>query len=321
MLSAAVYYLFFTDNKNVFDKSEVNFQVKDTSQVQKIFLTDLQNNNIKLERTSKGWVLNDSLTPREDAIQALLDVLASQNAEQVVPMSYHDNVIKDLSTNNTKVEIYNNKEKTHTFYVGKNPGPNNLTYMLNEGAKRPYIVKLPLQNTFVGIRYFTSLDDWKTRRIFYGNTSIEQIDVQYSDSTQYSYSIQVHGDSVQVKGNYTIEKPLNVKRVTDYLKLYNTLFCLGFEQGLLLKDSIMKHGDVLGTISVKRKDRPVNSIKFYFKPIDNATVKIIQLGNRQYDYDFFLGNDEHQNFMQFSRKTIEKMMRSFPEFYEEDMKQ
>ncbi|MCC6447228.1 MAG: hypothetical protein IT215_00895, partial [Chitinophagaceae bacterium] len=219
VLAIAVYFLFFTEGKSTFEKSEVNFKVKDTASIQKIFLTDLQNHNIKLERSVDGWVLNDSLQPRPDAIEGLLSVLATQDAEQVVPMSFHDNVVKDLSVNNVKIELYTAAGKTHCFYIGANPGANNLTYMLNEGAKRPYIVRQPIQNTFVGAYYFTSVDEWRTRKIFYSNNPIEMIDVSYKDSTKYSYHIQINGDSIQFSGKQNSNLPLNKKRVYDYLKL------------------------------------------------------------------------------------------------------
>lgn len=318
LLAVAVYFLFFTEGKSAFDKSEVNFKVKDTSSIQKIFLTDLQNNNIKLERTPDGWTLNDSLVPRPDAIEGLMSVLATQDAEQVVPASFHDNVIKDLSVNNIKIEIYNKDKKTNCFYVGTNSGANNLTYMLNEGGKRPYIVRLPIQNTFVGAYYFTSLQEWRTRKIFFSKNPIEMIDVSYKDSVKYSYHIQINGDSIQFTGNQKSDKTLNKKRVHDYLKLFENLYCMGFENSLVTKDSILKHVDMLGTVSVKRKNTPLSTITFYFKPISKTTTKLIDIGDKEYDYNFFFGNDNKNNFMLFSRKTIENMLRSFHEFYEVD---
>lgn len=320
VLGGLAYYFVFREEGEVFDKSEANFTVKDTASIKTIFLSNLQNENIKLSKTNGVWKLNDTLVPRQDAITSLLSALTRQKPEQPVSVAYHNSVIKDLSANNTKIEIYTDKGKTNTFYVGKNPGPNNETYMLNDNAKRPYIVKLPLQNTFVGVHYFTKVSDWRSRKILYAAAPVENVNVIYKDSTRYSYKIEKTEGSTNVTGNYVMGNPLNIKRVNDYLKLLDDIYCTGFEDTYIYKDSIVKNGRQLATVDIKRKNQPQEEITLYFKYITQDTKKVIQFGKEEYDYDWFLGLLNKKDFIVLSRKTTEKLLRSFPEFYETDTK-
>lgn len=320
VLGILTYYFVFKEKEDVFDKTEANFTVKDTAAVETIFLSDLQNQNIKLEKTKHGWTLNDSMVPRPDAIKNLLDILAVQKPEQAVPVSYHDAVIKDLSVNNVKVEIYTDKGKTNAFYVGKNAGPGNVTYMLSEGAKRPYIVKLPLQNLFLGVRYFTSLTEWRSKKILYAVSPIESVWVDYTDSSQYSYKIVKSDNDVTVSGNLQLQASLNKKRVYDYFKLLDNVYCTGYEDNYRYKDSVMKHCRSLATVHLKRKDIPEFVMTFYFKPPNQRTNKLIYIGNEQYEYEYFFGLINHKDFVLVSRKTTEIILRSLHEFYESDTK-
>ena len=175
ILSGLTYYFVFTDHGNEFSSKEANFTIKDTANISTVFLSSMKGENIKLDRTENGWKLNDSMIPRIDAINLLLATLYEQKVSNPVSLNIHDEAIKELSTNSTKVEIYIKGKKTTVFYVAKNQAANNLTYMLMEGAKRPFIIKLPLQNTFVGIRYMTGLAEWRTNKLFFSSNPVEKI--------------------------------------------------------------------------------------------------------------------------------------------------
>lgn len=315
ILALLTYYFVFREESDVFEKSETNFTVKDTASVKTIFLSNLKNENIKLSRATGSWILNDSLSPRIDAVNSLLAVLNQQKAEQPVSVAFHNSVITDLSANHTKIEIYTEKGRTHTFYVGRNPGPNNETYMLNDKAKRPYLVKLPLQNTFVGVRYFTQLSEWRNKKILYADAAIENISVVYKDSVRHSFTIENLPNKLSVTGNYTIEKPLNQKRVADYIKLFDNLFCMGFEDYYIYKDSIIQKGRQLATVTIKRKQSNPQQITFYFKPSTQGTKQAVMIGNTSYDYDLFFGLLNQKDFILLGRKPVERILKSYADFY------
>lgn len=315
ILGGLTWYFVFREEEEVFDTKEANFTVKDTGAITSLFLSNPKDGNIKLTKVNGQWVLNDSLKPRMDALTLLLATLAQQKPEQPVSISYHDDVVKDLSANHSKVEVYTAKGKTHTFYVGKNAGPNNITYMLNENAKRPYIVKLPLQNTFVGIRYFTRVSDWRDKKILYDNAPVEWVDVQYKDSTQYSFKLKLTGGPPEVTGNSHMAGPLNTATVRAYVKMLDNIYCTGFEEQFGLKDSIIHFGRQLATVKMKRMDHNPEEITFYFKPVSKGTKATLKIGVEEYDFDVFFALLDQRDFILLSRSSAEKLLRSYPEFY------
>jgi len=322
LMAGLTYYVFFRDQSNSFELSETNFNVKDTADLQTIFLIDMQGQRVKIARSNRfynGWALNDTLPIRKDAVDFMLEALALQKAEQPVPSGYHDAAIRELSSNATKVELYTPKGKTHTFYVARNAGYGNVTYMLNEGAKRPYIVKLPMQNIFLGVRYYTRANDWRERRIMFNENPIETVNVAYKDSIQYSFTINFTQAQPSLQGPTTMSRPLNLKRVNTYRGVLDKLYCTGFEERYLGKDSIIQYGKQLGTVTIQRKNSPAESIILYFKLPDKGTKGLIEIGGVEYDYDSFFGLLNQHDFLVLSRKNVEKMLRTYPEFYEQDV--
>jgi len=312
----ATYFIVFRKEAELFDEKEANFRIKDSSRVTALFLVSKRDERITLKRSADGWVVNDSFRARKDAVEFLMDALLHQKAEQPVPNSYHDYAITKLSTNSTKIEVYEGEEKTDAFYVSREPGECNVTYMLQDGAQQPYIVKLPLQNTFLGIRYFTALSDWRDRKIMYQNAAIEQVKVSYKDSLHYSFEL----DALQktVRGNQNPAGPVNLKRVESYVRLLDGIFCTGFENQNRLKDTIIQHGHQLATVIVKRQGKSSDKLVIYFRPPDKGSKAAIKLGNEEYDFDSFFAYWNDRDFLLLNRQNSEKMLRSFPEFFAAD---
>jgi hypothetical protein len=318
VLGLATYWFVFREENTGFELSEANFNVKDTSKIQQIFMSDLKGNKITLARKGVQWILNDNAVPNSDMLHLLLSALKEQNAQQPVTLNYHDKVVTDIAGNNVKVEVYDNSGKTHSFYVGKDPSPNNLTYMITEGAKRPFIVKLPFENAFVGLRYNTDFDTWRSKKIMFQSSQIETIDVIYKDSTQYSFRVDVKGDDVKIMGNQVLLKPLNTKRAKSFVRLMDELYCMGYDNKNFEREAILASGRQLGTFKIKRKNNQVDEMVVYFRPTDKGTKGVINLDNKEYDVDFYYGWLNQKDFVGIGSANIKKMFRMYPEFYEAD---
>lgn len=317
LLGTATWYFIFKDDETAFAPSEANFHVASANDIGIIYMTDLHNNAIKLTRNNTTWTLNDSLIPRPDALQLLLDALTKQRPQQPVAAGYHDAAVRELSANSTKVEIYSPEgKKTHTFFVAQNPGYNNVSYMLTEGAKRPFIVDIPLRHLFLGLRYFTDVNQWKTKQLFFGQAPIERVSVEFTDSVQHSFQITGDGINYQISGPTKPTSPLNMQRLQQYLSLYESIYCLGYETELLNGKEALLSGKSLATIRLQRKGMREETLQLYFRPVNQRTKSAIRLGNKEYDANTFLGFYQNRDLMVLSRKYVNNMMRYFSEFYE-----
>jgi len=320
ILGFLTYYFVFREDQPDYDINEANFTVANIDDITTVLLTNLQGQKIKLTKKEGEWMANDTIEITQSRMRDLLDALHNQGPLQPVKIGSHDEVIKQMSANNTKVEVYTEKGKTHTFYVSKVAAPNNLTYMLTEGAKRPYIVKLPLQNIFLGLRYSTEMRDWRSKKIMRAKADeIEMIDVAYKDSTQYSFHLVHEKDKVPVlTGLQPSTKPLNIKRVQSYLRLWDSIYCLGFEARNRIKDTLLTEGKEVATVRMKKANHALQTLTIYFKPVSKGTKGMFKVGNEEFDFDLFIGFLNNADMLVINRHFAEIMLRSYPEFFEAD---
>jgi hypothetical protein len=93
------------------------------------------------------------------------------------------------------------------------------------------------------------------------------------------------GCALRVGGASVVPPGPAAARVGFYEKLY----CYGFESSYIFKDSIIKTGRQLGTVSFKRKNGKIETLSIYFKPKSQDTKSIITIDNVAYDFNIFYG--------------------------------
>lgn len=190
VLAALVAVLFKT---GVFKSSDDHlsydaFAIKDTNNITKIFLADMQGEYVLLQRTDAGWVVHDSVLVMKPIMEEFLTTIASLSVKQVVPKSGQNTINKVLSTSAIKVDIYQTKakfklfginfgvkeRKTKTYYMGPATMDNLSNFALLEGSEEPYIVYVPGFRGFATPIYSTNYADWINHDIF--QTKITRIE-------------------------------------------------------------------------------------------------------------------------------------------------
>lgn len=319
----AVVYFALNRETSLFPKSEANFKVTNIEDVTAIFLSDPQGHSIRLSKQADdSWVINDSFKARADWTKLLLDGMAVQEAAQVVPASQHDMVIKKMAGAGIKVEVYKGAKKSNSFFVSPNPGPDNTTYMLNiqedgSNAKRPYIVRdNGIGSTFLGVRYKTEMDHWRDKQImYYPQQEIESIDVQFGYKPQYNFTLSTKPSLNISNGSDTMTAKMDKIRMKAYLDFYNKLYCLGFENSYLLKDTFLKTFIPAATIEMKAMGNRSHKLKIYYRQPHKGTNYYIEVNGIQYDGDTYFGWYDEKDFLLLSRTTVDKMLRTYPEFF------
>ncbi len=183
--------LFFNNQKGTIKKELRDFAYEDTASVNKIFLADKNNNTILLERLNGNtWMVNKKYTVRRDAINLLLDCIASVQVKSPVPKSAFSTVTKYLATRAVKVEIYANDEKVKTYYVGPATADNLGTYMILENSSVPFVTHKPGFNGYLSVRYFVNEIDWRDVRVFPVQiNNFYSLNIYYPSSSDNSFTI------------------------------------------------------------------------------------------------------------------------------------
>ena len=218
---------------------ESNFQVWDTASVTKIYLADRKERESLLEREPQGWVLNGTYRAHPKQVQYLLTTLYKIRIKMPVSKASHDNIVKQLASQSTKVEIYQNvprinlfnkvklfyhEKRTKVFYVGDATMDSSGTFMLKEGADKAYIVYIPSFRGFITTRFTANPDDWRDHTVFHENMAdIQSVAIEFNEDPEGSFRIDNMG-----KHQYKLTRLCDSKDLPyDTLKVINFMSSFG----------------------------------------------------------------------------------------------
>ena len=218
-----------------------DFQVWDTASVTKIYLADRKERESLLEREPHGWVLNGTYKAHPKQVQYLLTTLYKIRIKMPVSKASHDNIIKQLASQSTKVEIYQNvprinlfnkiklfyhEKRTKVFYVGDATMDSSGTFMLKEGADKAYIVYIPSFRGVITTRFTANPDDWRDHTVFHENMAdIQSVEIDFNEDPEGSFRIDNMG-----KHQYKLtrlcdnkELPYDTLKVINFMSSFNDL--------------------------------------------------------------------------------------------------
>ena len=216
-----------------------DFQVWDTASVTKIYLADRKNRESLLEREPQGWVLNGTYKAHPKQVQYLLTTLYKIRIKMPVSKASHDNIVKQLASQSTKVEIYQNvprinlfnkiklfyhEKRTKVFYVGDATMDSSGTFMLREGADKAYIVYIPSFRGFITTRFTANPDDWRDHTVFHENMAdIQSVEIDFNEDPEGSFRIDNIG-----RHQYKLTRLCDNKDLPyDTLKVINFMSSFG----------------------------------------------------------------------------------------------
>ncbi|MBS1588633.1 MAG: DUF4340 domain-containing protein [Bacteroidetes bacterium] len=320
VLGFGVYYFVFSD-QDAFNKNEAAFTIKDTSNVGKIFLSNNEGENITLQRTDSGWYLNEKYKARVSTVNNLLSTMKQQQPLYPVPENAHNSVVKALAGSGVKVEIYNRKgNKTNTFYVGGGAYDFSGTYMLQEGAKHPYVVQIPNFRGFLTPVYSVLFDDWRDRSVMnLQPNEVKSFSIHYVDAPKHSFTIQngtkleVQTDSIPATG------VLNERRVHSYLKFFADVYAEGYLNGIQGIDSTIASVPKFCTMDITAKNGWNQHIEIFKMPLNKRSKNLSTAKEGEYDIDRFYGIINHnKDTVLLQAFTFDKFFRSGSEFFQDD---
>ena len=324
LLGFAVYYFLFNNKQEtLYSPAEAGFTIKDTGSIGKIFLAANDGEDVTLERTDSGWMVNKLYRAMPSTLNLLLITLNQQAALYPVTQNAHDNAIKNLSAGGIKVEVYGRDgKKMRVFYVGGAALNNSGSNMLMEGATRPFVVQVPSFNGYLSARYPVKLRDWRDRTIFnFRPEDIKTISVQYPNRPENSFEISMAGSESTVKTDVK-PGPLNPKRVNMYLKLFGNVSSEGYLNGLEDMDTTIKNAPKHSSLDVQTINGRHQHVDIYWMAI-NRRSKNLTVSNPGVPDDFdadrlYAVINDNKDTVMIQNYVFNGIFRKGREFYEND---
>jgi hypothetical protein len=287
VLAIVAVALFLMQSKTTFRRSMSDFAVKDTSIVTKIFMSDKNNNTLKLTRLEPGkWTVNDKYPAQKQMVDILLSTLSGLEVREPIAKAAHNTIISDMAVNSVKVEIYRmgfrinifgwirlfpHEKLDKVYYVGGATPNNRGSYMLLEDSTEPFVTYLPGLRGFVSPRYSPLEKYWRDFTVFKKPLrEIAKVRMEFPSNPDDSY--EVKNDP---SGRVTLLSLADNKQVADFDTLKLMTFLSGFRdlnfEALLndmepvKKDSILRSTPFI-VVTVTDTTGGATSVKVFHKP-------------------------------------------------------
>ena len=180
-----------------------------TTSVTKLFFADKNGNQVLLQRTDDGWLVDNQYPANQKLVDEMLYTIDHMRITAPVSVKKNANIITRLASNNTKVEIYQilprinlfnavklfyHETRSRVFYIGGTTQDNQNTYILKEGDDNVYMAHLPGFRGSISSRFSANPIDWRDHLIYDVQIGdIESLQLEITDNPDNGFIIKENG--------------------------------------------------------------------------------------------------------------------------------
>lgn len=292
-------------------EDDKTFEVADTASIGKIFIADMNKNSITLTRKNQQWMVNGEYPAREDAIKLLLATIHDIRMNHPVPKISHNAVIRNMASEAIKVEIYDRQNVLiKDYYIGSPIEGYRGNYFLMNGSKQPYVVDIPGFEGYVSVRYYTKVNDWRSRAIFnYKVSDISQIEVKYLDQNQkFSFQIaQVNPDSFRLSFSGKVDQ----KQAFKYFEFFKNVNSVAYANEKLPGMDTIKRRPAFCTIEVVDFEGKRKKVELVHMLTNKRSKYQMDITGKEVIYDidnYYAWINDHRDFVQVQDFMFRKLM-------------
>ncbi len=328
-------YWFTQTNKPVEDtfanNTHTQFAIKDTEQIQRIFMADRTGNQALVEKNEKGhWIYTNKVTGTQyranpGMVWTLLQTLQRVRVRQAVGKSAEQNAVNAIAAQGTKVEVYDkDKNKLRVFNIGPMTDGAMGNFINMEGSDDIYVAYIPKNPGTIDTRFATKEVDWRDKAIFRNDVeAIEMIKVEYHDPIQRPYSFQINRlgaeqfEVLAIDENSTKyeQNLVNQSNVAVYVEEYDVKSAERILYDKAARDSIIQT-PIFATISYKAKyHNEPQSFRVYslYNPTADRGDGLV--GHRQKIQRYFIDIDK-DNFFLAQHLVFRDLLWSYEYFFQ-----
>jgi len=262
------------------DTELLDFEIKDTTSVDKIIISDFYNNKIELIKSNNIWSKSNGECITQAPVHTILETFKNIQFKGYVPENARKNIISKMMSNHTKVEIYQNGKWFKTWYVGFSTQDHYGTYMQletpNEKSDLPVIMKVKGLDGIIEPRFFADHRRWMCTELFsLERNVIANVDVKLIENPKRSFSVRKNGSNYLVKVGGRILKNLDTSMAITYLNNFKKIHFESVNYTLKQKqvDSI-KRSKPFCIFNLKQISGKSTMLKMYRIPFEKKTEDI-----------------------------------------------
>lgn len=182
----------------------IEFNVEDTSTVDKIIITDAFGQKMEVVRVGQTWTDEKGGCITQTNVHFILEALKNIEFKGYLPDNSHKQFIKLMSAQSTKVEIFQEGDWIKTWYIGPAAQDHYGQIMLLEDEELgksdiPVMMKIKGLQGIIEPRFFADPRKWMCTNIFaLSIDKIAQVDVRFYDEPTRSFTVKKKKNNVEV---------------------------------------------------------------------------------------------------------------------------
>lgn len=327
VLSGAVLWFVTHPSKQTITELEGNFAIKDSKQISKIVLTDVDNKKVELTQNGGVWFVNGKYPAREELVTQLFESLTRVTSLCPVPTAAHDNVIREMLDHHVQAQIFDAQNNLlKSYWVGGPSVDGQNTYMLLEidgkPASRPHMTYVPGVKGYLTFRYSTDEENWRTKILFnYKPEEIKSLSVEYPADEKSSFTItNVAKDSFTLSPadeKYRINDSYQQKFIQQYLSFYSSIYIESFDNNYSHKDSVMQTTPFC-IFTITEQDNSVNKVKLFYMPVSKRSKLQEDANGKPVTADidhYYASIHNEKDFATVQYYIFGKLLRNYKDFY------
>ena len=133
-----------TDDLALSAYADRQFAVTDPDAIGRLFIADMQGRRLELTRRGSDWLIADSLVASPSIMREVLNVLSKVEVDFIPPAATAATVTDAMRANALKVVVFDRSgEQLRSLLLGPSTPDERNSYMLVEGQRQPYAVRVP----------------------------------------------------------------------------------------------------------------------------------------------------------------------------------
>ncbi|MCC6815409.1 MAG: DUF4340 domain-containing protein [Saprospiraceae bacterium] len=277
--SLSFYLLKYKDQKTNKSSWERDFAVKNVEDITKIFLGKKDNENITLTKNGLHWMVNDKYKVFPNTMMHLLEIIKSIRVNSIPHRNAYSFIMNEFATKGIKVEIYSDKEKLKTYYVGGVTEDETGLYCLMDGSDQPYIMTDGKAPSNLRVRYDIKEKDWRDRSLFNLNPDrVTELVLDYPREPNRGFKIVNKNGKLDLEDmtGHSIDLK-DLKFLQNYISQLPLFMAEAITNDLHAKDSISKLIPYL-SYKINTSDSPA-PIELKLYPVNENTDTPIDLSD------------------------------------------
>ncbi len=318
-LCAMSYFFVFKKSTTTFDKQATAFSIANPDVIDKVIITEHDGQKAELiKQASDKWAINGRYYARPDAMNVMFNTLKRVRVNYPLPQSAEENVKEDFEKRPKKVEIFSEGKRLKSILMSGYTNDQKGTYMRLEDNDQIYVTHLPGFDGYLQRRFFTNIEEWRTREAFdFAKDDIQKVRIDYYEEPKKSFEIQAKDLQVTSPKSVAQKGQVNSIFATAFLKSFENVNVEAFKNDFSIKDSILQQTPIC-KITVTPNNDQQKDITIYRAFLTERSKQMFDdKGNPlKYDADrYYAILNEGRDFAVIQDYVFGKLMKSYGDFW------